>query len=75
MEIIKVILLVIQGLSGLLLIGFVLLHSPKGDGLGSIGGAAQMFASQKGAESTLNKTTAWVAGTFYAISFLLGFYF
>lgn len=36
----------------------VLLHSPKGDGLG-IGGQAQMFTSTKSAETSLNRTT-WV---------------
>lgn len=74
MEVIKVILQVTQGLSALLLIIFVLLHSPKGDGIGSIGGAAQLFSSQKGAEATLNKTTAWIAGIFYLSSFILGHY-
>jgi preprotein translocase subunit SecG len=41
----------------ILLIFFVLLHSPKGDGLGGIGG--QGFTSTKSAEKTLNQTT-WV---------------
>jgi preprotein translocase subunit SecG len=36
----------------------VLLHSPKGDGLG-IGGQAQMFTSTKSAETSLNRAT-WV---------------
>jgi preprotein translocase subunit SecG len=37
----------------------VLLHSPKGDGLGGIGGQAQLFTSTKSAETTLNRVT-WV---------------
>jgi preprotein translocase subunit SecG len=37
----------------------VLLHSPKGDGLGGIGGQAQLFTSAKSAELTLNRIT-WV---------------
>jgi preprotein translocase subunit SecG len=37
----------------------VLLHSPKGDGLGGIGGQAQLFTSTKSAEVTLNRIT-WV---------------
>lgn len=37
----------------------VLLHSPKGDGLGGLGGQAQLFTSTKSAETTLNRTT-WV---------------
>jgi preprotein translocase subunit SecG len=41
------------------LIILVLLHSPKGDGLGSLGGQAQLFTSTKSAELTLNRVT-WV---------------
>ncbi|MBW4417987.1 MAG: preprotein translocase subunit SecG [Myxacorys californica WJT36-NPBG1] len=37
----------------------VLLHSPKGDGLGGLGGQAQLFTSAKSAETTLNRTT-WI---------------
>ncbi len=37
----------------------VLLHSPKGDGLGAIGGQAQLFTSTKSAETTLNRVT-WI---------------
>lgn len=64
---------IIQILSGALLILFVLLHSPKGDGLAAIGGASQLFSSQKGAEATLDKITAVLAGTFVIVSILLGF--
>lgn len=35
----------------------VLLHSPKGDGLGALGGQAQLFTSTKSAETTLNRAT------------------
>ncbi|MBY0404846.1 MAG: preprotein translocase subunit SecG [Cyanobacteria bacterium] len=75
MEFLKITLQILQGLSAVLLILFVLLHSPKGDGIGGIGGAAQLFSSKKGAEATLNKTTGWIAGIFYLVSFLLGSYF
>ncbi len=37
----------------------VLLHSPKGDGLGGLSGQAQLFNSTKTAELTLNRVT-WV---------------
>jgi preprotein translocase subunit SecG len=53
---------VLQGIwafSGFGLIVLVLLHSPKGDGLGSIGGQAQLFTSTKSAETTLNRVT-WI---------------
>lgn len=63
----------VQVLSAILLICLILLHSPKGDGLAGIGGPAQMFASQKGAEKKLNKITAVVALVFIICVFLLGF--
>lgn len=63
----------IQVLSALLLIFLILLHSPKGDGIAGIGGPAQMFASQKGAEKKLNKITTIVAVIFLICVFLLGF--
>lgn len=66
---------VVQVLSAFLLIILVLIHSPKGEGIGGIGSAAQIFASQKGAESALNKITAYTAGVFYVVSFVLGYYF
>ncbi|MEY2976034.1 MAG: hypothetical protein RLZZ435_171 [Cyanobacteriota bacterium] len=43
--------------SALALIALVLLHSPKGDGIGGIGGQAQLFTSAKTAETTLNRIT------------------
>lgn len=63
----------VQVISAVLLIGLVLIHSPKGDGLAGIGGAAQMFSSQKGAEKNLNKLTTIVAVVFVVCVFLLGF--
>jgi preprotein translocase subunit SecG len=45
--------------SALGLIVLVLLHSPKGDGLGGLGGQAQLFTSTKSAETTLNRVT-WI---------------
>lgn len=39
----------------------ILLHSPKGDGLGGIGGQSQMFTSTKSAENALNRIT-WGLG-------------
>lgn len=44
-----------------LTIVFILLHSPKGDGLGGIGGQSQMFTSTKSAENALNRIT-WALG-------------
>ncbi len=64
---------VVQILAGLMTILLVLLHSPKGDGMAAIGGAAQLFSSQKGVEEGLNRVTAVFAGTFIVVSILLGF--
>ena len=75
METVAIILKVLQALSGLAVILLVLLHSPKGDGLGAIGGTAHIFASQKGAEAALNKITAYTVGVFFLVSFILGYWF
>lgn len=63
----------LQIISGILLIIFVLLHSPKGDGIASIGSMSQIFSSQKSAEDGLNKVTYVLAGIFVLTTFLLGF--
>ncbi len=65
---------IIQIISATLLIILVLLHSPKGDGLASIGGAANLFSSQKSAESGLNKLTMYVAIVFLVTTFITGFH-
>lgn len=64
---------IVQIVSALLLIVLVLLHSPKGDGIAAIGGASQMFSSQKSAEKGLNKLTYIVSGVFLTCTLLLGF--
>lgn len=64
---------IIQIVTSILLIALVLLHSPKGDGIAAIGGASQMFSSQKSAEKGLNKLTYIVSGIFILCTFLLGF--
>ena len=67
------ILWTIETVAAVLLIVLILLHSPKGDGIGGIGGASHVFASQKSAEKGLNKLTGIVAGIFLICTFLLGF--
>jgi len=64
---------VIQIVSAVLLIILILLHSPKGDGIAGMGGASQLFSSQKSAESGLNKITGYIAAVFLLCTFLLGF--
>ncbi|MBE9167887.1 preprotein translocase subunit SecG [Pleurocapsales cyanobacterium LEGE 06147] len=58
-------------ISACLLIVLVLLHSPKGDGLGGIGGQAQLFTSTKSAEKTLNRVTWALSITFMALTVVL----
>ena len=64
---------VLQIISGILSIILVLLHSPKGDGMASIGAASQLFSSQKSTEKGLNKVTYFFASIFVLSSFMLGF--
>jgi preprotein translocase subunit SecG len=74
-SIVHILLLSIQGSSGLLLILLVLLHSPKSDGAGLMGGMASSFATQRGTESTLNAITKYTTAVFLIVSFIVGYYF
>jgi len=65
--------LILQIVSGALLTLLILVHSPKGDGMASIGGASQLFSSQKGAEAGLNKVTTACSVIFILSSILIGF--
>ena len=53
------------------LVILVLLHSPKGDGLGALGGQAQLFTSTKSAETTLNRATWTLTILFMGITVIL----
>lgn len=61
----------IWSISALGLIILVLLHSPKGDGLGSLGGQAQLFTSTKSAETTLNRITWTLTILFMGLTIVL----
>jgi preprotein translocase subunit SecG len=62
---------VLWAISGLGLIILVLLHSPKGDGLGGLGGQAQLFTSTKSAEVTLNRVTWALTAVFMGLTVVL----
>ncbi|MEA5506851.1 preprotein translocase subunit SecG [Halotia wernerae UHCC 0503] len=65
---------IVQGtwaLSAVGLIILVLLHSPKGDGIGAIGGQAQLFSSTKSAENTLNRVTWALTVIFMGLTVVL----
>ena len=63
----------LQIISAVFSIILVLLHSPKGDGIASIGAASQLFSSQKSTEKGLNKVTYFFVAIFFISTFFLGF--
>ncbi len=65
------ILHIIWAISALGLVVLVLLHSPKGDGIGGIGGQAQLFTSAKSAETALNRVTWTLAVIFMGLTVIL----
>lgn len=68
----KFVLIIIQAISAILLVGTVLLHTAKGEGLGGIGGAAKLFGTPKGLEEGLDKITTGCAVVFMIVSLMLG---
>jgi preprotein translocase subunit SecG len=65
------VLQLIWAVSALGVIVLVLLHSPKGDGIGGIGGQAQLFTSTKSAETALNRVTWVLAVIFIGLTVVL----
>ena len=58
--------------SGLLLIVLVLLHSPKGDGMGGLAASgSSMFSSASSAEATLNRVTWTCLAIFLSLAVIL----
>jgi preprotein translocase subunit SecG len=68
---ITIVLKVIWMLAAAGLTILVLLHSPKGDGLGGLGGQAQLFSSAKSAEVTLNRVTWTLFSVFMGLTIVL----
>ena len=62
---------IVWAISAVGLIILVLLHSPKGDGLGGLGGQAQLFTSTKSAETTLNRLTWTLTILFIGLTLVL----
>jgi preprotein translocase subunit SecG len=59
-------------LSAALLITSVLLHSPKGDGMGGLfSTGSSMFTSARSAEATLNRVTWTLLGLFLGLAVVL----
>ena len=65
--------LVVEVLLGVLLVVLILLHPPKGEGMGGIGGAATLFSGKSTAQSGLDKLTNLIAALFMLVCTLLGF--
>lgn len=58
--------------AGILLIISVLLHSPKGDGMGGLAASGgSMFTSARSAEQTLNRITWTLLATFLGLAVVL----
>jgi preprotein translocase subunit SecG len=68
----KTILSTIWMLSGALLIVSVLLHSPKGDGMGGLASSGgSMFTSARSAEATLNRVSWTLLALFLGLAVVL----
>ncbi|HEY9891604.1 MAG TPA: preprotein translocase subunit SecG [Candidatus Sericytochromatia bacterium] len=65
------VLQIIWGISALGVVILVMLHSPKGDGIGGIGGQAQLFTSTKSAETALNRVTWAFSVVFIGLTVVL----
>ena len=58
--------------TGILLIVLVLLHSPKGDGMGGLAASgSSMFSSASSAEATLNRLTWTYLALFLSLAVIL----
>ncbi len=71
----RIFLVCLELLISIGLVGAILLHSAKGEGLGGIGGPAKMFRSAKGMEAGLNRITAGLAFVFLLLAGILGVFF
>ncbi len=72
----QLLLLIVEILSGVLLIGAILLHSPKSEGMGAIGGQARSFKTPTNdMESGLKKVTFVLTFFFFGSALILGLFF
>ncbi|MCP9849119.1 preprotein translocase subunit SecG [Cyanobium sp. Morenito 9A2] len=68
----KTVITWIWSASGVLLIISVLLHSPKGDGMGGLASSGgSMFSSARSAETTLNRITWSLLAIFLGLAVAL----
>ena len=64
---------IFQVVFSLFLIGAIMMHSAKGEGLGMIGGGSKVFGSQKGVESGLNRLTTGLVVLWGLTSLMLAY--
>ncbi len=69
------VLIVITALLALAITILILLHQPKGEGMGGIGGSATVFTGKRGAEAGLDRVTWTFATLFLLCCVILGFGF
>lgn len=75
MKVLYLVLLVTEVILALGVIGLIIIHPPKGDGMGAIGSAATTFSGKRGAEAGLDKVTWTFVALFMGICVVLGFGF
>lgn len=64
---------VVQVILSVMLIGAVMLHSAKGEGIGAMGGGAKVFGSQKGVEAGLNRFATIISILWCVIGCILAY--
>jgi len=67
-------LIFLQTVFAILLVGAVLLHSPKGEGMGAIGGRANVFNVHNDMERGLDQATTVFAVGFFVVSLLIAIF-
>ncbi len=68
-----IIMLILEAVLGLTMVALILLHAPKGDGIGGIGAGATVFTGKRGAEAGLDNLTWVISSAFMLVCFILGF--
>jgi preprotein translocase subunit SecG len=68
-----IIAMIVQVILAIIMVALILLHPPKGEGMGGIGGAATLFSGKRGAETGLDRVTYSVVAAFLLVCALLGF--
>jgi len=67
--------IVLEVILSICLVTLILLHAPKAEGMGGIGGGATLFSGKRGAEAGLDRITWGFALSFMFVCFILGFGF